>query len=104
MHKKLIAIGIVFFSFLLGGVIADEFTLSYKDVRPTMEKMFAYHVETKSFSSQIVRRSFKIYLEQFDPDQLYLLKSEAESFLGLSDRLVHQIIKDFTRVVETSWG
>lgn len=86
---------IIFLSFSLSGFTSEAFTLSLKDVRPTMDKMFTYHVESKEFSPIIAKRSLKIYLEQFDPDRIYLLKSEAEVYLGVSSRKVRELINHY---------
>ncbi|MCB1071625.1 MAG: PDZ domain-containing protein [Chlamydiia bacterium] len=86
---------IIFLSFSLLGFTSEAFTLSLKDVRPTMDKMFTYHVESKEFSPIIAKRSLKIYLEQFDPDRIYLLKSEAEVYLGVSSRKVRELINHY---------
>lgn len=86
---------IIFLSFSLLGFTSEAFTLSLKDVRPTMDKMFTYHVESKEFSPIIAKRSLKIYLEQFDPDRIYLLKSEAEAYLGVSSRKVRELINHY---------
>ncbi len=67
--------------------------LRLQDVRPTMEELFSYHVENRQLSPLIVRRAFKIYLEQFDPSHLYLLKSEVKPFIELTDRQVEEIIQ-----------
>lgn len=60
-----------------------------------MDKVFHLHVENREFSPLIVRRSFKNYINQFDPKRLYLLSSEVEPFLNFSDGKVQQIIVDY---------
>ncbi|MCB1109529.1 MAG: PDZ domain-containing protein [Chlamydiia bacterium] len=62
-----------------------------------MDKMFTYHVESKEFSPLVAKRSLKVYLEQFDPDRLYLLKGEVQPFLSLTPRQTRQIINDFNK-------
>ena len=74
---------------------SDPYTLSLKDVRPSMDKMFVYHVENKTFSPIVVKRSLKIYIEQFDPDRLYLLKGEVEPFLSITPRQIRKVINHF---------
>ena len=74
---------------------SDPYTLSLKDVRPSMDKMFAYHVENKTFSPIVVKRSLKIYIEQFDPDRLYLLKGEVEPFLSITPGQIRKVINHF---------
>lgn len=86
---------IILLSLGLSGFTSEAFTLSLKDVRPTMDKMFTYHVENKEFSPTIAKRSLKIYIEQFDPDRIYLLKNEAEAYLGVSPRKVRELINHY---------
>lgn len=90
-----------FFSAVFAG---DPYTLSLKDVRPSMDKMFTYHVENKEFSPLIVKRSLKIYIEQFDPDHLYLLKGEVEPYLSITPRQTRKVINDFNRDQYPEYG
>ena len=79
-------------------VASDENVILKKEqIRETMEKMFAYHIENREFSPLIVRRSLKIYIQQFDPDYLYLLKEEVEPFLSMNDQMVNEIIDGYHR-------
>lgn len=76
---------------------SDPYTLTLQDVRPTMDKMFTYHVENKEFSPLVVKRSLKIYIEQFDPDRIYLLKSEVEPYMGVTPRQTRDIIAHYNK-------
>ncbi len=76
---------------------SDQYTLSLKDVRKAMDKMLTYHVENKEFSPLIVKRSMKIYIEQFDPDRIYLLKREVEPYLGVPLNKSREIISDYNK-------
>ena len=95
MHKKLIAMGIAFFSLISLSALKAEQSLSLAHAQPTMNTMLEYHVEHKTFSPVIVRRSFKIYLEQFDPEHIYFLKKEVEPFQSLTDQEVEEVISDY---------
>lgn len=72
-----------------------EHYLTYPDVRETMDEMFNLHVENKDLSPLIVKRSVKLYIQQFDPDKIYLLKDEVKSYYELSNRQVQQIIDGY---------
>jgi carboxyl-terminal processing protease len=76
---------------------SDPYALSLQNVRPTMDKMFTYHVENKEFSPLVVKRSLKIYLEQFDPDRIYLLKGEVEPYLAVTPRQTEEIIEHYNK-------
>ncbi len=95
MYNKLFFPLLLASSLCLNLAWGGELTLSPKDVRATMEKIFHYHVESKSLSPQVVRRSFKLYLEQFDPEHFYLLKGEAENFLSPNDQTVNEVIQAY---------
>ena len=75
----------------------SEKDLRYQNIRQNMQQIFSYHVENKNLSERIIQRSFKIYLEQFDPDNLYLLKSEADPFLKLDGREIAKIERHYER-------
>lgn len=44
---------------------------------------------------QIVRRSLKILIEQFDPERIYLLEEEVQDILDISDETVSQMIQSY---------
>ena len=73
----------------------ESFSLSLKDVRPTMEKIFTYHIENKTFSPTIARRSLKVYIEHFDPHHLYLFKEEVDPYLDASSNKIEEIIDHY---------
>ena len=62
-----------------------------------MDRVFHLHVENREFSPLVVRRSFKNYIHQFDPNSLYLLKNEVQPFLNLSDKKINKIIADYQK-------
>ncbi|MDJ0651686.1 MAG: S41 family peptidase [Simkaniaceae bacterium] len=86
---------IIFLSVGLTAFTSEAFILSLQDVRPTMDKMFTYHVEHKEFSPIVAKRSLKIYIEQFDPDRIYLLKNEVEAFLEVSHKKVWKLMNHY---------
>lgn len=88
---------ILFFILLLSveTVFASPRPLKNRDIRPTMQEIFNYHVECKELSQLLVKRSFKIYIEQFDPLRIYLLQDEVKPFLELSQEQVNGTIKRY---------
>ncbi len=93
----------ILFAVLCGIVLAAPFSgycdkeLKYAHIRSNMQNIFNYHIENKEFSPFIVKRSFKIYLEQFDHEKLYLLKEEVMPFLELKDGDVSKVIKHYDK-------
>jgi len=70
--------------------------LRLKDVRVVMENIFSYHIEDKEFSPRIIKRSFKLYIEQFDPEKIYLTKSEIEPFLDLNTSVITEVMQEYS--------
>lgn len=104
---------------LVQPLLAEVKQLKISDVRPIMEEMMSYHIECKELTPLIVKRSFKIYIEQFDPEKLYLLQDEVSPFLELSAAQIDDIIRryksdDFSvylqlnevirKAVDRAWG
>lgn len=67
--------------------------LNVGDVRRVMERLFAFHIENKELTPVLVRRCFKLYIEQFDSEKAYLLESEVLSFLNMDDKRTEKVIQ-----------
>lgn len=74
---------------------SDKYHLRIADVRNSMEEMFSYHVETKEMTSALVKRSFKIYLDQFDPQRVYMTQAEAKPFVDLNSSQIESIVNHY---------
>jgi carboxyl-terminal processing protease len=83
--------------FLILSSLTGAFQLKRADVRMTMEEMFAYHVEYKEFSPLLARRALKIYIEQFDPDKVYLLASEVKPFIEPEQTRLSSVVQKYYR-------
>jgi carboxyl-terminal processing protease len=79
--------------FFVEQAFAAQAELKTSDIHKIMEKFFSYHVEAKAMSGPIARRALKIYVEQFDPEKVYLLDSEVSPYLKLSDEESLQVAK-----------
>jgi carboxyl-terminal processing protease len=66
--------------------------LHIADVRRVTERLFSLHIENRALNPIIVRRWFKLYIEQFDPEKSYLLEKEVLPFLQMSDDTVSSVI------------
>jgi carboxyl-terminal processing protease len=63
----------------------------FADINNIMDLFFNYHIEYKSLNPNLVQRSFKVYIEQFDPSKIYLLESEVKPYFNLSDKDLRKI-------------
>ena len=74
-----------------------NFQLKKTDVRVAMDEMLDYHVEYKTFSPLLARRTLKIYLQQFDPEKMYLLSSEAKNHLDVKEDKISATVQKYAK-------
>jgi len=94
MRKQLLLASLLALLFC-SPICADPMHLKTKEIQPTFQEMLGYHVEFKEISPAIVKRSLKIYFEQFDREKIYLLAHEVAPFLDLSESNLNEIIEDY---------
>ncbi|MBS0625801.1 MAG: PDZ domain-containing protein [Verrucomicrobia bacterium] len=93
MIKRFATILFILFTIALTPAWSAPQQLTQPDISRVMQKMFSFHIENKELTAPLVRRCFKIYIEQFDPEKCYLLDKEAIAYLNLSDSQVQGIIQ-----------
>lgn len=76
-------------------VFSAQNLIDPQEVPHIMNKFFSYHIDKKQMTPQIIRRTIKIYLEQFDPEKIYFTQSEIDSVLNISDSEVNHIIAQY---------
>lgn len=97
---------LLFFLIIMTHVEGTAKLLKKEDVHKTMDELFTYHVEYKELAPLLIKRSFKIYIENFDPARIYLLNNEVKPFLEFSqtdllkiiDRYQHNDFSDYERL------
>lgn len=75
----------------------EQGLLRTEDVRKVMNQIFSQHVQKREISVEIIRNSFKVYINQFDPERMYLLDSDVRPFLNMSDSEVNRILQQYKR-------
>ncbi len=93
MWKKAGLLCIFLFSSWFGPLSADPQVLKITDIQRVLDRLFSFHIEMKELNPVLVRRSIKLYIEQFDPDKSYLLASEVAPYLQLSEQKIGQMIQ-----------
>lgn len=74
---------------------SEQELLQSQDINRIMKQIFGQHVDKKEMSASILKSSFKVYIDQFDPKRTYLLDSEVNPFLNLSDADVSHFIDQY---------
>ncbi len=72
---------------------ATQPLLNSGDIHRVMDRLFSLHIENRDLNPTIVRRCFKIYIEQFDPEKCYLLDREVLPYLQMSDEAANDIVQ-----------
>jgi carboxyl-terminal processing protease len=91
----------IFLTLLIFGGISlnaeDHTDLKMQDIQKVMLQIFQQHVSKKEMTKPIIQNSFQVYIDQFDPDRVYLLESEVNSFVHMSDAALDQVLADYRR-------
>jgi len=74
-------------------LFATQPLLNSSDIHRVMDRLFSLHIENRNLSPTIVRRCFKLYIEQFDPEKSYLLDREVLSYLQMSDEDAELVVQ-----------
>ncbi len=90
--KRILVVFLLFFASWADPLFCGQNLLQTQDIHRVMERFFMLHISNKDFSPVLVRRSMKIYIENFDPERSYLLESEVSPYLQLSDKRVQEIM------------
>ncbi|MGZ3633760.1 MAG: tail-specific protease Tsp [Parachlamydiaceae bacterium] len=75
-------------------VFAKEL-LTQDDVSQVMQQIFAQHVDQKEMNEQAIKNAFKLYIDQFDPNRIYLLANEVSPYLQLPDNRVKTLLQQY---------
>ena len=83
MSRKILYIFLFFAAWV--APVSSQDNLRMSDIPRVMERLFHFHIENKQFNPSLIRRSVKLYIEQFDSEKAYLLESEVHPYLNMSD-------------------
>lgn len=72
--------------------ISITHSLKFEDIPRVMERFFTFHIENKELSTTLIRRSMKLYIEQFDPEKAYLLEEEVRPYINMSEKRAKEIL------------
>lgn len=87
-----------FFIFFSAFLIADDKELlKTTDVNRIMSEIFEKHVDKKKMSGTIVGTSFKVYINQFDPQRIYLLESEVNPYINMNETDLNLITTQYSQ-------
>lgn len=73
----------------------EQELLKKQDIDKIMDQILQQHVEKKAVSSQIIKKAFTIYIDQFDPERTYLLQQEVQPYEEMSDSQIDTILAQY---------
>jgi carboxyl-terminal processing protease len=91
--KKVLARVVFLLCVSITPLFSTQPLLNSSDIHRVMDRLFSLHIENRELSPTIVRRCFKIYIEQFDPEKSYLLDSEVLPYLQISDEEAQFVVQ-----------
>ena len=93
-HMTLLRIFLLLPLFLFA---ADGEDLRFSDVKALMNQVFSQHIDHKKISTEIISQSFWNFINQFDPDKIYLLESEVRPWVQKDDLEWMQIMSAYKK-------
>ncbi len=96
MRKKLCCLLLLFAAWVPSSVLPQGL-LQTGDIPRVIDRLLFLHIENKELKPSLIRRSLKIYIENFDGDKSYLLESEVSPYLNLSDQKAEEILSRVQR-------
>ncbi|MDP1881038.1 MAG: S41 family peptidase [Parachlamydiaceae bacterium] len=69
--------------------------LKANDVHSIMQQILKEHVDKHEVTEKMIHSSIIYYIEQFDPNFMYLLESEVVPFIRLSQQELNQVIQQY---------
>lgn len=89
MRKKILFYLLLFFPIFSLFPLQE---IQEKDIRRVTERFFSFHIENKTLTPTVLKRWFKIYIEQFDSEKSYLLAKEVLPYLQMNDETIDAVI------------
>ncbi|OGN52815.1 MAG: hypothetical protein A2Y28_02195 [Chlamydiae bacterium GWC2_50_10] len=86
---------------LLTSLAADFSLMKLQEVRPVMEEILQFHVETKNLTPQVMQRAVKNFVTQFDGGKVYLLQQEIGPLFDLNPKEIREGLLQFEK---GEWG
>lgn len=85
----------IFISF---GVGAQETELLKKeDISRIMQQILKQHVQKKEMTTDLLQNGVKVFIDQFDPNHIYLMQHEVQPYLQLSPFKAQSFLQDYQR-------
>ncbi len=83
----------IFFIIFLIPIYFFSKPLTLNEINKVMDQIFQYHIEYKEYNTLIISRSFKLYIDHFDPLKIYLLQEEIDDYLNMDEDSANLVLQ-----------
>lgn len=88
---------ILCFLLLVFALEGKEGHLRTQQIQPIMEKIFAEHLGSQEMTPSLMQESIRLYIQQFDPQFLYLLRSEVAPYWSLNPATLRGLVRQYNQ-------
>lgn len=81
--------------FFILSIEAKEELLEKNDISKIMQQILEHHVSKKEITSKVFKNALVIFINQFDPQRIYLLEDEIRPYVDLSDEDSQKLIDQY---------
>lgn len=74
---------------------AQSELLQQDDVKKIMQQILSQHLDQQAMTEKVLKNSFEVFIDQFDPVRIYLLEDEVAPFLNLTDAQVQELLEQY---------
>lgn len=96
MSKK-IFVALLFMVISCGGEAHEQDLLKTSDISRIMQQILSEHVDKKEVTAPLLHHAFETYINQFDPNRIYLLESETAPYFLPTPVQLEQAIEQYKR-------
>ncbi|WP_079988715.1 tail-specific protease Tsp [Candidatus Protochlamydia sp. W-9] len=73
----------------------EQDLLKSSDIDRIMSQILSQHVDKRTMTSKILNSSIAIFINQFDPERIYLLESEIAPYAHLSQKQLDELVEQY---------
>lgn len=73
----------------------EQDLLKTSDINKVMKQILDQHVDQKNFSPNLLQHSLLTYINQFDPQKIYLLESEVIPYTNMSEARLQELLAQY---------
>lgn len=86
---------LIYFCLTFSLCFGQQDLLQRSEIQNIMQQIFSQHLGQQALSGKIIANSYKIFIEQFDPEGIYLLQSEVDPYFNMNPQEVATLEREY---------